>query len=185
MKKIFTLFIIFVSFMLASDVNAAQTTVSTSPHWESSNITVYIPPQQPKTNTMKHAFQRWERMSYGRLSFNFVEKEPAQITVEFTDKVSGTDGPIGICSLSTEGIYIKKANISIVTKGQNQYSDDMVFTTMLHEIGHALGLNDSTRKYRSIMHFPVTEDQDILSIDMERLYKVNNWSWSQRNVNKD
>ena len=185
MKKIFAFFVLLVSFIFATGVNAAQTTISSSPHWESFNITVYIPPEQPKTETMRHAFERWQRMTQNKLTFTFVEKQPAQISVNFTDKVNGNDGPIGICSLMTEGKYIKQAEISIATEGTQQYSDDLVFTTMLHEIGHALGLIDSTRKYRSIMHFPITEDQDILSIDLERLYKVNNWSWSQRNIDNN
>ena len=184
MKKIFSGIIILAGLFLALSANAAQTTVSTSPHWESGKITVYIPPKQPKTDTMRHAFEKWQNMSHGNLSFTFVEKEPAQITVQFSEKVSGSDGPIGICSLSTEGMYITQANITIATKNTEAYSNDMIYTTMLHEVGHALGLNDSTRKYRSIMHFPVTEDQDILSIDMEKLFKINNWSWSQRNVEK-
>ncbi len=181
-KKIFSGILILVGLFMALAVNAVQTTVSTSPHWKNGNITVYIPPKEQKTDTMKHAFQRWQRMSFGKLNFTFVEKEPAQITVQFSDKVSGADGPIGVCSLVTEGMYIKQANITIATKSKEKYSDDMIFTTMLHEVGHALGLNDSTRKYRSIMHFPVTEDQDILSIDMEKLFKINNWSWAQRNL---
>ena len=185
-KKIFiSLFLLLGLGLLLPNVfvQAAQTTVSTAPHWQSGSITVYVPQKEAKTAMVQHAFQKWERSSYGNLKFRFVEKEPAQITVEFVNNLSGSDGSVGLCNLSIEGNYITKANIKIVANNKN-YSNDMVYTTMLHEIGHALGLNHNERKYRSIMHFPVDETQDILSIDVEKLFKINGWSWSQKNVNK-
>ncbi len=185
LKKVLLGLLLIIGFVFLSPISvlSAQTTVSSVPHWQSGNITVYIPANEPKTDTMKHAFQKWSKLSFGNLNFNFVSKEKAQITVTFTDKVSGDDGPIGICNLSIQGPYITKAEIQIAVNSKQQYSNDMIYTTMLHEIGHALGLNDTTRKYRSIMHMPITADQDVLSIDMEKLFKVNNWSWSQKKVN--
>ena len=53
---------------------------------------------------------------------------------------------------------------------------------MLHEIGHALGLPDYERKRTSIMHMPINESQDILKLDIMNLYKLNNWTWMDRNL---
>lgn len=178
--SVFLIFGLLLTFILP--ISAGQTTIYTDPHWESGNITVSIPQKDPKSGAMMRAFQKWQSRSFGNLKFKFVSDESAQIKVEFVESVNGSDGPIGICEKTIQGPYITSAKISIATKGQQTYSNNLVFTTMLHEIGHALGLNHNSRKYRSIMHDPITEDQDIMSIDVEKLFHVNGWSWGQRRL---
>lgn len=182
-KILLSLFFIFgLVIMFILPTNAGQTTIYTDPHWESGNITVFIPKDDPNSGSMMRAFQRWQGRSFGNLKFSFVQKAPAQITVEFTESVSGSDGPIGICEKTIQGPYITSAKIKIATKGNQTYSKNLVFTTMLHEVGHALGLNHNSRKYRSIMHDPITEDQDIMSIDVEKIFHIHGWSWGQRRI---
>ena len=68
-------------------------------------------------------------------------------------------------------------------KGNKKYSKNLVYTTMLHEIGHALGLQESTRKQSSIMNMPISETQDILKKDIVNLYHINGWSYMDRRFN--
>lgn len=163
--------------------NTANATTSISPHWKSGTIRVYIP-QDTQATMMQHAFERWQDASSGKLSFVFINKGPADIDVIFADSVDGNDGPIGSYTVTIQNRYITKAEIKIATKKNNisQYSNDYIFTTMMHEVGHALGLPDTNRKASSIMYMPLSASQDLLKIDMLKLYNLNNWSWMDRNI---
>ena len=99
---------------------------------------------------MKHAFQKWQNSSYGKLKFNFVQKGPADIDVVFVEKVTGADGPIGEYKINIKNGFIDKAEIKIATRSKNKYSNDLIYTTMLHEVGHALGLPDYDRKEQAL-----------------------------------
>lgn len=178
MKKIFiSLFLIF-SFVVTF-FNFAKAETPTSPHWTKSPITVYIPKDE-KAMTMRHAFEKWQNMSYGKLKFQFMAKGPADIDVVFVEKVDGSDGPLGSNKLTIKNGKITKAEIKIATKGSKKYSNDFIYTTMLHEIGHALGLQEAGRKATSIMNMPVNEKQDILKRDISNLYHINGWTYMDR-----
>ena len=177
-KKILVgLFSVFVFVM--TWLNFANAETSTYPHWTKTPITVYIPKDE-KAITMRHAFEKWQNLSYGKLKFQFMPKGPADIDVVFTDKVDGSDGPLGSHKITIKKGAITKAEIKMATKGNKKYTNNMVYTTMLHEIGHVLGLQESTRKQSSIMNMPVNETQDILKKDIVNLYHVNGWSYMDR-----
>lgn len=182
-KALFGIIAIFVTF-LGLSAFASTPTNATFPHWQKSPITVYIPKDE-KSASMRHAFSKWQGESGGNLRFNFVEKGPADIDVVFTDQVSGNDGPIGSYSVSINGMRITKGEIRILTKGQKakKYSNNLTYTVMLHEIGHVLGMQDEPRKPTSIMYMPISEKQDIQKFDVKKFYKVNGWSFAQRNFN--
>lgn len=59
----------------------------------------------------------------------------------------------------------------------------MFIQQCFHEIGHALGMKDEPRKPTSIMYMPISEKQDIQKFDVKKFYKVNGWSFAQRNFN--
>lgn len=174
---LFSLFVFVMTF-----VNFANAETKTYPHWTKSPITVYIPKDE-KAQTMRHAFEKWQSMSAGKLKFQFVAKGPADIDVAFVEKVDGSDGPLGSNKITIKKGMITKAEIRMATKGNKKYSNDLVYTTMLHEIGHVLGLQESTRKGSSIMNMPVNENQDILKKDISNLYHVNGWSYMNRRFN--
>lgn len=177
-KKIFISLFLILAFA-ATFFNFVQAETATYPHWTKSPITVYIPKDE-KAVTMRHAFEKWQNLSYGKLKFQFMPKGPADIDVVFTDKVDGSDGPLGSHKITIKKGAITKAEIKMATKGNKKYSNNMVYTTMLHEIGHVLGLQESTRKQSSIMNMPVNETQDILKKDIVNLYHVNGWSYMDR-----
>lgn len=182
MKKIiFGILAVFVFIFGLCNINKSFAYPVTGPHWNKSPINVYIP-NDAKAITMKHAFQKWQNSSYGKLKFNFVQKGPADIDVVFVEKVTGADGPIGEYKINIKNGFIDKAEIKIATRSKNKDSNDLIYTTMLHEVGHALGLPDYDRKRTSIMHMPISESQDILKLDIMNLYKLNNWTWMDRNL---
>lgn len=157
------------------------------PHWQKSTINVYIPQEDSKSGAMQRAFLKWQTASSNKISFKFVEKEKdADINVIFADKVDGSDGPIGSYNVTINGMNIQKGEITIATKSPNikKYSNDYIYTVMLHEVGHVIGMPDQTRKPSSIMNMPVRETQDITKIDIRKLYYVNNWSYSDRRFNQ-
>lgn len=170
-------FTIFLNFSLS-----VQAYKIDAPHWSKTQIKVYIP-QNNKAQTMRNAFTKWQSMSENKLNFEFVKRGPADIDVVFTDKVDGSDGPLGQYKITIKDGNITKGEIKIATNGQNNYSNDYIYTTMLHEIGHVLGLQEKERKNSSIMNMPITESQDILKRDIAELYYLYKWSYSQRRIN--
>ncbi len=181
-KALFGIIAIIITF-LGLSAFASTTSTATFPHWQKSPINVYIPKDE-KADTMRRAFSKWQGESGGNLKFNFVEKGPADIDVVFTEQFSGKNGSISSNSVRTSGMKITKAEIKIL-KGPKvkKYSNNYVYTTMLHEIGHALGMKDEPRKPTSIMYMPISEKQDIQKFDVKKFYKVNGWSFAQRNFN--
>lgn len=177
LKKIFGIFILVSGIFLLSLPSLAVGDNGFS--WAKNNLTVYIPSDNSYSGMMQRAFQKWQDSSYKQLSFSFVEKTPADIEVKFADKIEGTDdGDIGEYSLTVRGGNIVGADITIVPDGK-KYSNNMIYTVMLHEVGHALGLTDSKRNI-GIMHSPVNETQDIIPNDIIRLFRLNGWSYMNK-----
>lgn len=181
-KFLSIIFIIFVFiFGFSNGVEASTTTIA--PHWKKSKITVYIP-QDTKSQSMRRAFSTWQSSINNKLTFEFVNEGPADIDVVFSENVSGADGPIGSYSVSIQGQEITKAEITIASKSPDfkKYSNNLVYTTMLHEVGHALGLADTNRKHSGIMFTPVSEEQDITKLDIRKVYNLYSWSYMDRRI---
>lgn len=171
------LFFIFIMFMIT--VLPVFAIKDYGPNWTKTPIDVYIPKDEKYSSMMERAFSKWQNMSFEQLKFNFVtektEDTNIDIEVKFGTETDGTDGDLGSYSLTVKGGEIKKAEIIIVPDDKN-YSQNMIFTVMLHEIGHALGLRD-TKRNLGIMHSPVNETQDIITNDIFKLYQLNGWSY--------
>lgn len=183
-KKYLGIIFIICVFIFGICTKVQASTTAVAPHWQKSPITVYIP-QDEKALTMRRAFTKWQSLVGGKLKFQFVNKGPADIDVAFIDKVDGSDGPIGSYSLKIQGQKITKAEIKLATKSpaSKKYSKNLIYTTMLHEVGHALGMADTNRKKSGIMFMPVSEEQDITKLDIRKLYMLNGWSFMDRRIN--
>ena len=173
-------------FGLSAIASAPTATVKTSsPHWQKNPINVYIPKNDPYSATIRNAFQRWQSASSNKISFRFVEKGPADIDIVFNENANG-DTPISSYSTSSSDNKITKAEIRVATKGSEikKYSKNYVSTAMVHEVGHVLGLSHADRKQSSIMYPIIHESQQIMKIDIMKLYHVNEWSWMDRRISK-
>lgn len=149
------------------------------PNWNKQILKVYIA-KDSYADMMQRAFEKWVQQCNGRLKFEYVETPPADIEVNFADETDGTDGDIGSYTLIIKGGFITKANITIAPNPEKN-SNNLIYTVMLHEIGHALGLHDSSRKL-GIMSTPVTENLDIINTDVLRLFHLNGWSVIDKNT---
>lgn len=177
LKRILNIFVlIFVIFFVFN--NSASAVSDYGPSWNKSVISVYIPQGHAYSEMFLHAFQKWENSSFGKLKFQYVAKQPADIETYFVQKTDGTDEAAGSYTLIVQGGKIVKADIAIVAV-PNQFTNQMIYTTMLHEVGHALGLQDSNRKL-GIMRSPVVETQDIITNDIIKLYRLNGWSYMNK-----
>lgn len=152
------------------------------PHWQKNPIGVYVP-QDQYSGSMRNAFSKWQGASGGKLNFKYVAKDKADIVVNFTDKSEGLESPLGGYSTTTDGTAIKKAEITIATKSKaaKKYSAPYIYATMLHEVGHVVGMSHNQSKPSSIMYSPISEKQDITKVDLIKLYKVNGWNFAKRN----
>ncbi len=172
-------------FTFANIAEAASTNTSAkkvTPPWDKKIIKVYVP-QDTNAAAMKNAFGKWQTVSSGKIQFQYVPKDKADITVEFTDKAEGLESKLGGYSVgSTDGK--KKATIKIASKSPaaKKYSKNYMYITMLHQVGHVLGLPDNSTKPTSIMYMPISEKQSVLKIDVRKLYSTYGWSYANRNM---
>ena len=185
---IIAVFVFIFAFANASQASSqAYSKGMDTPHWQKKPITVYVP-QDTRSQSMKNAFAKWSSVSNGKLSFTYTadekNKDKADIVVNFTDKTEGLETKLGGYSISTSGNKITKGTITIATKSKlaKKYSNDYIYTTMLHEVGHIIGMSDNSRKESTIMYMPLSEKQDITKLDIRQLYKVNGWSYADRNM---
>lgn len=172
MKKIIG---IFLAFLISCSICFA----TAYPHWEfTKKIKVYIQPHKD-SHYMQQAFNTWSKKTNNKIIFYYVQRPNiSDIEVYFVDNLSHTkhDKAIGLTTKTLLGNKITHAKIQIAAKSQDGkvLGVDCIYTVMLHEIGHALGL-DHTDDKASIM-YPTEDDRsEILTSDLKHLYRIYGW----------
>lgn len=149
-------------------------------HWRYPNqLKTYIPPNHKRTVMMKHAFAEWTKLTGGKFVFRYVTSpNVAQIKVYFVEKIPNADREIGLTRFYyTKSLKMAGAQIYIADKTADGrvLGKDSVYTVMLHEIGHAMGISEHSKNPLSIM-YPVENDaQEILKSDLKTLAEIYGW----------
>lgn len=147
---------------------------------EPTNIKTYIPPNHPRTQMMKHAFEEWSRLTKDKIVFRYVkDKKQAQLEIIFTDKIndSKSDKSIGLTKgLSNSSGKMVHATVWIAAKTQDgrTLNNDEVYTVMLHEVGHAIGLEHSNNP-KSALYPQLDIIQEVDKSDLVTLSKKYGW----------
>lgn len=166
-----------------------------TPRWNKRPIKVYIPGNTVQSRKMKAAFQEWQTKTSSAVWFTFLgenRKNEADIRVYFTDMVHCNKQNAVGCTHSykdKDGFY-KKSDIEIGKRYQIELegdngvkvkktytvSDGAVYGIMLHEIGHALGIEEHSRDVKSVMFQTTMYNQGIAQKltqdDLRLLYKI-------------
>lgn len=128
--------------------------------WEKETLNVYII-ENSKEYIMKKAFTKWQSASAQRIKFNYVKnEEQADIIVEYVENLPGM--VVGLCTNNYNGATIIHSKIDLARKNlyKSILTNDEYYRIMLHEIGHALGL-EHTNDQNSIMRENTMEITDI------------------------
>lgn len=139
-------------------------------------IKTYIPPKHKNTKLMKQAFEKWSNATDNKIKFYYVHTPKiAQIRVEFHDL-----NPYNEWASASQETYVRRDKklrallyISTETYTGKKLSKKEIFNTMLHEIGHCLGLPHTMNKL-SVMHPTTNATQDIMETDINRLKMLYN-----------
>lgn len=178
MKKILSSIIIF---MLAF-VTLCADAVQTQKRWANpKHLTTYIQPGLERSEMMKRAFAEWSRLTKNKVVFYYVDSpEKADITVKFVDKVNASNGDVsGLtkCQYSQLDDTMKHAEILIpaYTSAGRKLGRDDVYTSMLHEIGHAIGIVVHSTNPNNIMYPRIDVKREITKYDLGELYRIYGW----------
>ena len=179
MKKFFVFILIFLTATIC--VFALE-----RPRWVGQPIYVYIPQYGNMSVLMRQAFMAWQNQSKSLVRFKFVDKPSnANIEVEFVDFVSNCNSAdaVGCTELSTRNGQYYKAYVTIGTKEYQRsyeggrYSRKIVTRTknhiygvMLHEVGHAIGLEHSSSQNSIMYPYDLDSMQYLTKKDMQLLY---------------
>lgn len=180
MKKILLLFCLVVLYIFSfSSMAQAISRKLANPNY----IKTYIQPNHKNTVMMKHAFAEWSRLTNNKFVFHYVTSpRVAKIDVYFVKKIDtgnneGLDRAIGLTRGLGTNTRIAHATIYIAdyTQDGRTLSRDEVYTVMLHEIGHAIGLEHSNDP-GSVMFPGVNVIQEIAKKDLLNLKKLYGWN---------
>jgi len=123
----------------------------------------------------KRAFQEWEDASDKLFTFKFVKTAEVSDIAVYTYKnipnMKWDETHCGYSSDYLEGQFITKNTITIALNDNitnRTFSYDEIYITMLHEIGHSLGLNHNSNK-NAVMYYKHTGLNHLTELDIAEL----------------
>lgn len=142
-------------------------------------LKTYIQPGHSRTIMMKHAFSEWSRLTKNKFIFYYVDNPKlAQIEVYFVSIIPNADREIGLTTtsrLSSKKMTHAKILIADKTSKGKKLGNDAVYTVMLHEIGHAMGILEHSKEPLSIMYPTENDAQEIQKSDLKNLSDIYGW----------
>ncbi len=175
MKKIFFIMIVLLTgFGVFFDKAYTEQNMPNVAWSKPTQIKTYIQPNHKYTEKMKRACHRWSVMTHDGIIFKYENTpENAQLKVVFVEKIPESfhmDSAVGLTRITFSKGDNQFRNAEIIIADYSQYgklTDDEVFTSMLHELGHAIGLGHSNNP-KSIM-YPTTQHVKTMEISKEDL----------------
>lgn len=194
MKKIILIIfgIIFLCFFNSMNVMAILPAPPTDPNVKpilvkTQGLKVYIPKKDMLYATMQQAFIDWQRHTDNNFTFEFVgTKSTANIEVIFLEKgitnICNNSDALGCTTFASaktlygnKRILGAKIYISMYDNNGKPMTKNEIYTIMLHEIGHSLGLEHS-KDENSLMYAEtnsnMAEIQEIQPEDIKALYEL-------------
>ena len=168
---------VLISFLVCLSISTAVISAE-KPRWVAQPVTVFVPEYGKYTVLMKKAFMEWEQKSNRLIRFKFVNKPSnANITVNFVDHVDTCNSDLSVgCAKMQEraGVYFKsELDIAMKIRGNDNVYRPIgnIYGVMLHESGHAIGLDHSSNPNSIMYPYDLTTLQYLTNDDLELIYK--------------